>query len=270
MRKYLFISFVYLFIFGIIFVSSFGAALASSNEPLFYKITAENTVLYAINDSGLVTENALCILPTTYFVKPNKSLDDDYLSVSYLGITGAVKIDALVPVYSTPTTPYSVQTFDLLKTANATVWSKPTTESQYLTSISYGTTSIVYVGSVDGQKISADDSGVWYLCKFVDPENGTQFGYIHASLTTNLTPFVSNTEEVELEPIVPTNANILAPELSNTNNLLLILLLTIPAVIILLLIIKPKRSKSAPARRKIKSLTQLNLPDNKTQNDFDF
>lgn len=270
MRKYLFITFAYLLIFEVFFATNTSIAFAGSSEPIFYRITSQNANFYKIQADESVTETALCVLPETYFVKPIKSLENGYILATYLGISGAVKTDSLTPVYSTPTAPYSVQTFDLLKTANATVWSLPTTESDYLTSIPYGSTSIVFVGSVSGQKINETDLGNWYLCKFVESGGSTQIGYVHSSLTTNLTPFVSNTEVVELEPALPASANILAPELTNTNSLLLILLLTIPAVIILLLIIKPRRTKSASARRQIKSLTQISPPDKTSQNDFEF
>ncbi len=270
MRKYLYIYTAYLFILLAIFIASPTPAFASSTDPVFYRITAENTILYQISEDETVTETAICNLPATYFVKPVKTLADGFISVTYLGISGAVKSDSLTPVYSTPTTPFSLQTFALLKTANATVWAEPTTESEYLTSIPYGTTDIVYIGSTTGQKINVSDDGIWYLCKFVESGGGTKIGYVHASLTTALTPFEMNTEVVQLEPTIQTSANILAPELSSTNNLLLILLLTIPAVIILLLIIKPKRNRSTQAKRQIKSLNQISLPDKTDVNDFDF
>jgi len=270
MRKYLYILTVFLFILSLGFVANSNNIFAGSSEPIFYRITAEDTILYRVSTDEAITQDAVCKLPTTYFVKPNKRLDDDYLLVSYLGVQGAAKISDLTPVYSTPDSPYSVQTFDLLKTANATVWELPTTESTYLASIPYDATDILYIGSVDGQKTSSLDLGIWYLCKFAEDSGTTQIGYIHSSLATNLTPFESNTETVQLEPTIEANANILAPELSNTNNLLIILLLTIPAVIILLLIIKPKRSKKQTARRQIKSLNQISLPDKNNPQDFDF
>lgn len=269
MRKYLYISIAYLFILLALFVANSQVVFAGSSTPIFYRITAENTILYETIKDETVTETAICNLPNTYFVKPVRVLNDEYILVTYLGVTGAVKSESLTPVYSTPTTPYSIQTFDLLKTANATVWADASTDSEYLTSIPYGTTDIVYIGSVAGQKIGTSDNGIWYLCKFID-NTKTQVGYVHSSITTNLTPFEINTETVQLEPTISASANILAPELSSTNNLLLILLLTIPAVIILLLIIKPKRNKSASAKRQIKSLNQLSLPDKNDQNNFDF
>ena len=270
MRKYLYILTALLFIWGCSFVTDSNIVFASSSEPVFYRITAENTILYRVTTDDIITQEAICKLPETYFVKPNKKLDEDYLLVSYMGIAGAVKITNLIPVYSTPDSPYSIQTFALLKTANATVWELPTTESTYLTSIPYDATDILYIGSVDGQKISSLDLGIWYLCKFVKEGGTIQIGYIHSSLAINLTPFKSNTETVQLEPAINASANILAPELNNTNNLLIILLLTIPAVIILLLIIKPKRNNKQSAIRQIKSLNQLSLPDKNNPQDFDF
>lgn len=251
-------------------MSQNGIFLSASTEPLFYKITQDDVFLYKITESQEVSNEIICTLPETYFVKANTTLDKTYLGVSYLGVSGAVKKSKVTPVYSTPTTPYSVQTFDLLHTANATVWQKPTTTSTYLDSIPYDTTDILYIGSTTGQKLNEYDMGIWYLCKFVNPENGTILGYLHSSLVTNLTPYIENTEEVQMEPDTTASTTILAPELGNTNNLLLILLLTIPAVIVLLLIIKPKRTSKQSARRQIKTLNQLSLPDKNDKNDFDF
>lgn len=270
MHKFLYIFTVFLYIFGAAFCSDQSIVLQASTEPLFYKITQDETALLKISENKSVSNDVICLLPKTYFVKPIQILDENFLEASYLGITGAVKLSALTPVYSAPITPYSIQTFDLIHTANATVWEYATTESRYLTSIPYHTTEILYIGSTTGQKLNSLDLGIWYLCKYADSENGTTIGYIHSSLVINLTEFEANTETVQLEPDIQASANILAPELGNTNNLLIILLLTIPAIIILLIIIKPKRSNKQAAKRQIKNLNQLSLPDKNNNNDLDF
>ncbi len=270
MRKYLFIFTVFLFILGFNLGCQNGLILSAATEPLFYKITQDEVFLYSITETREASSEVICSLPKTYFVKAIDSLDDTHLEVSYLGVSGTVNKSAVTPVYSTPTTPYSVQTFDLLHTANATVWQKPSTTSTYLSSIPYDATDTLYIGSVSGQKLNDHDLGIWYLCKYVDSEKGPVLGYLHSSLVSNLSPLIENTEEVQLEPDAAASTTILAPELGNTNNLLLILLLTIPAAIILILIIKPKRTKKQSARRQIKALNQLSLPDKNDRNDFDF
>lgn len=270
MRKYLYILSAFLFIFGFCFCTNNIFAYADTTKPCFYRVITKNAILYELNTDDTVSTEIICELPQTYFVTPKKALGDEYIIVSYLGVDGVVEIKDLTAVYSTPKTPYSIQTFDLIKTANATVWSKPTTESTYITSIPYNASEVIYIGSVEGQKINETDSGIWYLCKFVEVGKTTQLGYIHSSLAINLTPFTPNTEIVQLEPSLPANASILAPELVSTNSLLIILLLTIPAIIVLVLIIKPKRSKATTARRQIKSLKQLSLPDENHPKDFDF
>lgn len=243
--------------------------LAASTEVEYYRISTDTYLYRTDND----TDNEIwCNLPATYFVKATKIATEqtDLISVSYLGITGFVDISTLTPVYSTPTNPYSTQTFDILNTANAVLWSSPSTDSQYLGSIPYNATEVLLVGKTTGEKLSESDEGIWYLCKFVNTDAITLTGYIHSSLTTNLTPFLENSEEVLLEPIISTNGTALAPELSNPNNILLIILLTIPAIIILVLIIKPKKSKSKDAKRQIAALNQLSIKSKNSPDDFDF
>jgi len=270
MRKYLYIFAVFLYILGVNFMLSSTHALAGTIEPIFYKITSENTQLYRVEESNQITSDIVCQLPNSYFVEPISALDSNYLLVTYFGVRGAVLLENLTPVYSTPSTPYNLQNFDIVKTCDATIWSRPNTESTYLASIPYGTKSISLVGSVAGQKIDSSDTGIWYLCKFTSSDSQSITGYVHSSISTNLSAFVENTETVQLEPTITASTTIFAPELSNTNNLLLILLLSIPAVIILLVILRPRHSKAREARRQIKSLNQLSLPDKNNSSDFDF
>lgn len=269
MRKYLFIIMTLLFIFEFNYFCNFDTIYAMDNGAEYYRITTEDALFYRTDSGDKSIENVYCVLPKSYFVKLNSETDNDYISVSYLGLSGYVNKQYVIPVYSTPETPYSIRSFAILPTANAVMWSLPDTTSTYLGSIPYNISEVIFLGETTGQKLNETDNGVWYLCEFMNDEAKLVVGYIHSNLATNLTEFCENTEEVLLEPVISTGG-ILAPEITNTSSLLLILLLTIPAVLILTLILKPKRSKARTAKRQIASLNQLSLKDKNSPDEFDF
>ena len=270
MRKYLFIITAFLFIFQVFNFLSFDGVLKAETLPEYYQITADEAVFYRSATGENAVENIYCTLPRTYFIKTINTSTEGYIFGSYLGVQGYIETKNVVPVYSTPQSPYAIRTFDIIHTASAVAWSNPTTESEYVGTISYDTTEVIFVGSTLGQKIQESDTGIWYLCRFATTESANTLGYVYSDVTTNLTEFAPNTEEVLYEPIQETNGSILSPELTNTSNIMLILLLTIPAVIILLLIIHPKKGKKQSAKRQIATLNQLTIKDKKDQDEFDF
>lgn len=270
MRKFIFIATAFLFILQIVNFGTSGALSAAISPIEYYRITSESATFYRTDSGETDTENVYCTLPESYFVKAKTSESGDYIAVSFLGVDGFVKSSDVVPVYSTPTTPYPLRTFDINHTASAVVWSEPNTDSTYVGCIEYDTTDVLYLGEILGQKITPTDSGVWYLCKFGSSASATSIGYVYSSLTNNLTEFVPNIEEVLLEPVADTSGSILAPEFTQANSILLILLLTIPAVIILVLIIRPKRTKQQAAKRQIATLNELSKFDKNKPDEFDF
>ncbi len=269
MRKYLFIYIALIFILPFIYFCNSTPCFAQTEA--YYRISAENVLLYRTPTDSNSIDNVYFTLPTSYFVKFISDENEDFLKVQYLDFIGYVLKSDVTQVYSTPTTPYNTQSFSILATANPVIWSLPTTQSTYLGNIPFNAKEVIYFGSVSGEVAQNTENSIWYFCKFISFEQGILTGYIHSNLTTNLTEFLPNTEIVELEPSITTNGQVIAPELQNSTSLLLILGLCIPALFLLILVFKPeKRKKKTEAKRQISSLNRLDISDKNSRDELDF
>lgn len=271
MRKYLYIFGVFLFILNFVYFCNITPAIADT--PTYFRINNDSVYLYRTPVADTENNNAYFKLPNTYFVKFNSTFDENFLNVTYRDFTGYVLKSDVVAVYSIPEIPFETnRIFNIQGVANLVIRSAPNTQSEYLGTIPFNATDITYFGEIEGEQANLGLSNIWYFCRYKSFEQGIITGYIYAPLTTGLTEFVPNTEEVLTEPTQNANSNsVLAPELKTGSNLILILCLTVPAILLLILVFRPeKRKKKREATRAITNLNRLSLPDKNDKNTFDF
>ena len=242
-----------------------------SSTPVFYQIISNEALFY--RTSRLNDSDTYFILPSTYFVKFNYSVDEETLAVSYLDFDGFVKSSDVKRVYSTPAHPYLEHiTFCPNEVANLVLRAQPSTQSAFLGTIPYSATEVAYFGAINGESVYSTLPSTWYFCRYTSPEQGVITGYVYAPLTRNLSPIEPNSDLVELEPVSPTSAEItLSPELQSTSNIVLILILTLPVLLIVFLALKSNKNKrSKNLKREFKRNSQLTLRAPPNDEDFDF
>ena len=269
MRKYLYIFVALIFIFQVNYFCNFTPSYAS--EDIYYRITGQDVMLYRTAELNNDYSNIYFTLPTSYFVKFISEENENFLRVQYIDFVGYVLSSDVTRVYSTPTTPYFTQNFTVYGTANPVVYSQPSTQSTYLGNIPFNAESVTCFGAINGETALENGGSTWYYCKYTSFEQGIIIGYVYASLTTNLTEFVENTEIVETEPTQDVSGGVIAPELQNGTSIILIVGLCIFALILLVLVFKPeKRRKKKEAKRQITTLNRLAIPDKNQRDELDF
>ena len=257
---------IFVFVFLVIihnmpyFYNSFYA-----DNDIYYRVTSPNTTLYRQIPTSYDKNEIYFDIPQTYFIKYISNENNTFLKVEYNGIIGYIEADKVSQVYSTPTAPYPDQTFSILNTANPVVYSRASTDSNFLGTIPYTAEAISLLGTV-----TIDDK-LWYFCKYTSIEQGVLLGYIDSKLTQNLTPLTDNTEIVATEPIKDVSAEVIAPELKNNNTLFMIIGLSLLAILLLFLVFKPKRhTAKREAKRQITALNKLQLNNKNSNDELDF
>ena len=232
----------------------------AQTEPIFYKIVNSNTSFFRTPDN---IDDIYFILPPTYFVKFLADYNDEILNVGYLDFVGFVQKSDVVRVYSTPKTPYLVDTvFSPQPIANLVIRALPSTQSNFVGTIPYNAKDITYFGAIEGEEANHTLGNVWYFCRYTSPEQGTLTGYVYAALTQNLSQIAPNDEIVETNPAMPVSGEIsISPELQSSSNLIFILLITIPAIFILVLIFRSHNRRPKVLKNRLKSMRSLPPPD---------
>ncbi len=251
MKKFIIFLFVFAFVLPVMTVSQNSTIFAIQNNIQYYRIITEQCFLYKNATLENTIDNIYFLLPSTYFVKLKSKINADCMQVEYLGISGFINSQDVIPVYSTPFIPYAMRTFDVLSSANPVLFSTPTSTGNYVGTIAHNSANITYLGAIQ----NATD--MWYYCEYTDHIQGILRGYIDANLVKNLTPYIDNTEIVDLEPIAQTSG-ILAPELKDSNSWILLALLASPILILLLFLLKPRnKSRQKRTQKDLKALQQI-------------
>lgn len=154
----------------------------------FARIT-KSTIFYEL-PSKISENNQKFILEESYFVNVLKE-EGDFFYVKYLDLSGYVLKENLFLVNEQIQNPYLDNiTFSITK--NTHLYSRPFFNDEYILEDLEPTNKVFYYGKIFGENF--DESGnVWYYLK-ISKNNQELRGYIHSSMTNNLSPITENQE----------------------------------------------------------------------------
>lgn len=217
----------------IAYASSFKYARAMDSNIMLYKLSTDSNNL----------DNVLCIIEKTYFVEIISDNVDNY-KVNYNGIIGYVKKNDVVPVSSTPTTPFPINI--KMSVGNiCNLRSTPTTHSQtsnVITSINANETNITFLGRIFSEEAIDFGGTTWYYVIY----NGER-GYIYNKYIKSITPIYPNTEDATLYS--DSNFNTASP-ISEPQSIIIMILLFIPCICILFILYLPRKTHSIKSSNK--------------------
>ncbi len=239
--------------FSIIFVMVLSLSLscpltAVAEDGNFFAVNDTNNTFYVFDtDSSAYIKKF--IIPSTYYVKVIGSVNNDYLPVVYMGISGYIKVSTAPTTVSSITNPYPNVTITLTD-----VKVKPnSTDSRY----SFETLSsdkILYLGS-----FTDADSVKWYALSI---DSTSVIYYAKATNTTSPELTVTahpNSTSLPSDGNGQTDTTTDDDGINNTVvRIILIIGIVIPAMIILFLIFKPHK----------KNVSHRRLPEDKHDDDY--
>lgn len=184
-------------------------------------------------------DEILFVIPETYFVVVLGELSNQILKVQYKNYVGYITSDCVEKVSFIPIVKFLDNIkFDVKETSGTQVWSRPTTNSKVLTTVSSGSKNIEYISYVYGTIPSGGEKNVWYYCLYTPSENSTNVyeGYIYSENTSNLTTIARNLE---------TNPNVIENEtlgsdtilISSSVKTIIITIVAVPIILFLLIIL---------------------------------
>ena len=231
-------SFLFLFIVLVSFPkrADFVNAVTQSNT---YAKVSSDCVLYKNADLNESIDNIYFVVPETYFVTVIETVSDTCMKVQYGNYTGFVKSSNLVIASFIPEIKeLEGITFDIKETSGTQIWSKPSSSSKVLTTISAGVKNISYIAFAYGEVPSGGESNLWYYVTYTPANSSTNVyeGYVYSENVTNLSEIPVNIEaNPETENFDNEKENVIV--ISSSIRTLLIALISIPVILFLAVIL---------------------------------
>ena len=244
MKKFLYIFLTFAFIFiSLITIGKYQSLMTTANAISGYaQIHFNNVYLYRYPSEEDTYENKYFLLEPSYFVKLLEKTNDYFYKVEYNGVIGYVLISEVEEVETTPANPFPENiTFSINNRSNALLRSEPSTIKQsnsVIKILNSGTNNLEYIGKISGEESLYGGGNVWYYCKITNLDGHSEYGYVYANLTTNLTQISQNEEEVAFTS-ASNSQNLLYISSSSQNIMIAILLL--PTLLMVYLFVKPTK-----------------------------
>lgn len=219
---------------------------------IYARIQSSSTYLYSSASEDF--ENAIFLLPKTYFVKLISNYNEDFYRVLYRDEVGYVLKKDVSAVNETPINPFLEEiTFRVFSSEGKKMFTHPTQTSEVVEEVETLST-LNYYGNIIGDEMISGRGFEWFYAK--DEASGKK-GYFYAGLCDNLSNIVENTEETTLNTNLYFNDD--NSYLYNLINLttelkILIIVLTIsPCFILVYLLFKPFKLSKQNLKTKYKS-----------------
>ena len=238
-------------------------AKASKYTNYTYAQIKEETYLYKTSKSTQI-QNALFMLPNSYFVKLLSNISEDFYKAEYNGIVGYVLKSQVMPVSEKPQNPYLKNiTFRVYSSDGTKIFSSPTntasSENKIVEEVEV-LSALTYYGEILGDEFIPSRGYSWIYCK----TQNNNFGYIYKGLCDNFSPITQNQEKVtyttnvyfESDNSYLYNLVNVTPQLK----VLLILTICIPSILLIYLLFKPFKLEKQTLT------TQANHKPNKNKN----
>ncbi|MGN1208340.1 MAG: hypothetical protein ACI4TI_02625 [Christensenellales bacterium] len=209
---------------------------SSNNQPsLFGRVITNNAPFLKTSTKIEDHTNVYFLLEESYFVKVLAEIENEYYYVEYQDLKGYVKQNHIALVNENILHPYLENiTFNISKECFLQKEPKNLEENQ-IVKLSKNQT-ITYYGKIFSEEISPNSGNVWFFCSQKTSE-GTVFGYVHSSLTNNLSPIVPN-EEVTTN-FTSTNSNQLSVlSLNLKTQSIIITVISLPVFLLLFIFLK--------------------------------
>ncbi len=218
-----------------------------SSTTYYARVMFEQVYLYKTSQDITDSSNIYFELPKTYFVELTGE-EGEFYKAKYLNFEGFVKKDSVQATSSTPLNPYLQNiSFRVYASLSENLWSKPSVNSNLISSIPHLNKTLVYYGKIQGETLIEGRTNIWYFCKFND-----EYGYVYSDFCDEITTININTENVNYisNPtftISPTPTNTI-PKNSNAVGIV-VLILAIPAIIFIFMLIKSSRITQSNTHR---------------------
>ena len=201
-----------------------------------YAKVLPNCTLYKSTNFDVDIDNIYFVIPETYFVMILETINEECLLVQYGNFVGYINSDFIIPATFTPNIKtLEGVTCEIKETSGTQVWSKPSANSNVLTTIPASTKKIKFIATAFGAIPSGGQSNIWYYVSYTPEYNSTNVyeGYIYSENVSNTPKIVPNTEQ---NPEIKSNADKIELNVSSPVKVLIISIITIPIIILLLII----------------------------------
>lgn len=240
------------------------------NSPATVRADTLTTYAYArVEDSSTyfytfpqksVSDNALFILPESYFVLLLSNFNDAFYKAQYRDLVGYVLKDEVSPVAETPNNPF-LQNFSfwVFSSDGRNVYNSPTSKNSTVTTTVELQAPVDYYGIMSGEEMVSGRGTTWYFCKAND-----KFGYLYEGLCDTLSTFTLNTEQVtNIEnPFIDNDFYLYSlVEMTSGLKILVLFLLIVPALFLIYLLFKPfkleGKSEKIKQHSKVQTIKQI-------------
>ncbi len=203
----------------------------------YARVEDSSTYFYSFPQKN-VSDNALFVLPESYFVLLLSNFNDSFYKAQYRDLVGYVLKEEVSPVAETPQNPFFDDfTFWVFSSDGRNVYSTPTSENSTVTTTVDLHEQIDYYGSISGEEMVSGRGTLWYYCKANDI-----YGYLYEGLCDTTSTLTLNTEEVTYvsNPFEDDDSYLYnLVEMTSGLKILVLFLLIVPALFLIYLLFKP-------------------------------
>lgn len=203
-----------------------------------YAKASANCILYRTSSLKDDQSNIYFVVPETYFVSVIENISDTCMKVQYKDYVGFIDSStAVIATFIPIVKSLDGITFDIKETSGTQIWSKPSSNSNVLTTIPANKKNINYIAFAYGDIPNGGESNLWFYVSYTPENNSTNVyeGYVYSENVTNLSEIIANAES-NPEVIVPNENNEPMIVISSSIRTLLIALISIPVIILLAII----------------------------------
>lgn len=203
----------------------------------YARVENSSTYFYSFPQNN-VSDNALFLLPESYFVLLLSNYNDSFYKAQYRDLVGYVLKDEVFPVDETPENPFLEDfTFWVFSSDGRNVYSTPTSSNSTVTTTAELHEEIDYYGTISGEEMVSGRGTTWYYCKVND-----MFGYLYEGLCDTSSTILENTEVVThiTNPFEDDESYLYnLVEMTSGLKILVLFLLIVPALFLIYLLFKP-------------------------------